>query len=584
VKSLAALLLFSIPAFCQYPEIVTTDDGQQVYFTTLLVERSAPAAAPTELRIFQVDGRALRVFVERGSLARTDAGGTGDGASSVQVTGDGQSVAFILTNICPPGDPCRTTIRRAEIRGRGATVLGEANRVLLSRNGKWALLVPPLFSFPGPAGEPPQQNTEATLVNLETGEKSAVGMPLTFDGAFVLASDGSVLQRVQTKTGAEIGVRTNGTLKPLPPVTGAAAFLGMSDDAGTVLVSRLDLPALGQPLTTLPAPDLIALDLRAGTSKVLQSLEHPGRYILLGISNDGHRALLRTEDQNGPGAAMLVDVETGKSTTLTIGEDERALSGTLSGFGNVAIVATNSGRILRLALDSSGNITSTEELLPATPYFNPNALLAPGALIDADRPMPGSIDWSGRIQLNNVPLAVIRETGVRMTLQVPWELQVGMAAVFIDYPSESPLTQRSRLFVATQAPRFVTPAPGASRILGGMLIKGDFSGYVTTPPQPGDIVNMYMTGLGAVRGAVKTGEPAPTGDLRPIDGYMHCTFTPHTTDAETLFAGLAPGMVGIYQVTFRFPADTPADVPPTGMRCGFNTPGYNFIMQSVGMP
>lgn len=584
MRSITVLLLLSIPAFCQYSEIVTTDDGQQVYFTTVLVERSAAAGAPTESRIFRIDGKAFQLFVERGSLARTDAGGSGDGASSVQVSGDGQSVAFILTNICPPGDPCRTTIRRAEIRGRGATVLGEADRVLLSRNGKWALLVPPMFSFPGTAGEPPQQNTQATLVNLDTGEKSAVGMPLTSDGAFVLASNGSVLQRVQGKTGVEIGVGANGTLKPLPPVTGAAAFLGMSDDAGTVLVSRLNLPAPGQTLTTLPPPDLIALDLRAGTSKVLNSLDRPGRYILLGISNDGHRALLRADDQSGPGPAMLFDVVTGKSTTLAIGKDERPLSGTLSGSGNAAIIATNSGRILRLALDSIGNITSAEELLPPTPYFNPDTLPAPGALVDADHPMPGSIDWSGRIQLNNLPLAIIRNTGSRMTLQVPWELPVGTAAVYIDYPSESPLVQRSRLFVAPQAPRFVNPAPGATGIFGGMLIKGDFSGYVTAPPKPGDIVSMYMTGLGAVRGAVKTGEPAPTNDLRPVDGYVHCAFTPNTTDAETLFAGLAPGMVGIYQLTFRFPADTPMDVAPTGMRCGFNTPGYNLIMQSVSMP
>jgi hypothetical protein len=212
VRRFAVLFLLGIPAFCQYPEIVTTDDGQQVYFTTLLLERNAPESASTELRIFRVDGKAFELFVERGSLARTDAGGSGDGASSVQVTGDGQSVAFILTNICPLGDPCRTTIRRAEVRGRGASILGEADRVLLSRNGKWALLVPPIFSSPGGAGEPPQQNTQATLVNLESGDKSAVGMPLTTDGRFVLASDGSVLQRLQ----AQIGVGKNGELKPLP--------------------------------------------------------------------------------------------------------------------------------------------------------------------------------------------------------------------------------------------------------------------------------------------------------------------------------------------------------------------------------
>ena len=368
--------------------------------------------------------------------------------------------------------------------------------MLLSRNGKWALLVPPIFSVSTTVGEPPQPNTQATLVNLENGEKFAVGMPLTADGSFVLASDGSVLQRVQGKAGVEIGVGKNGPLKPLPTVSGAISYLGMSDDAGTVLASRINPPVPGQPLTTLPVPDLIALDLRAGTSKILKSLERPGRHILLGISNDGHRALLRTDDQNGPGAATLLDLGTGQSSTFTIGENETPLSGTLSGSGNTAILATNRGRILRVALDSIGNIASNEELLPATPYFNPNPLLAPGALINADPPMAGSIDWRGRIQLNNLPLAVIRDAGGHITLQVPWELQAGMAALSIDYPTESPLVQRSRLFVAPQAPLLVAPAAGASGILGGLLIKGDFSGYVTAPPNAGDIVNLYMQGSG----------------------------------------------------------------------------------------
>jgi uncharacterized protein (TIGR03437 family) len=409
-------------------------------------------------------------------------------------------------------------------------------------------------------------------------------MPLTADGAFVLASDGRVLQSVQGPTGAQIGVGTDGALKALPPVTGEVVFLGMSDDAGTVLVSRANVPAPGEPMPTLPAPDLIALDLRAGTSKVLQSLGRPGRYILLGISNDGHRALLRAYVQIGRVAAQVVDVGTGKSTVLSIGEGELPISGALSGSGNTAIIGTNNGRLLRFAIDAAGSVISTEELLPATPYFNPNSSLAPGALLDVDSPAAGSNHWSGRILLNNLPLPVIRDNGRKRTLQVPWELQPGRATVSIDYPSGSPLAQRTTLLVVPQAPRSVPRPPGATGTLGGLLIKSDFSGYVTAPPKAGDIVHLYMSGLGAVRGAVKTGEPAPPNDLRPLDGYVHCAFTPLTTEAETLFAGLAPGMVGIYQLTLRFAADTPADIRLTGMRCGFNTPGYNLILQSAAIP
>jgi uncharacterized protein (TIGR03437 family) len=62
---------------------------------------------------------------------------------------------------------------------------------------------------------------------------------------------------------------------------------------------------------------------------------------------------------------------------------------------------------------------------------------------------------------------------------------------------------------------------------------------------------MYLTGLGAVEGMVPTGASTPFGSLFPIRGHFTCRFSPYTQDAATLFAGLAPGLTGIYQVTFQ---------------------------------
>lgn len=586
MRPLAALLLLSVPAFSQYSEIVTTDDGQQVYFATQLIERSAPSTVPVESRIYRLDGKALQLFVDRSSLAPTDRSSSSrDGASSVQVTGDGQSVAFVLTafvlsNACPsPVVLCGSTLRRAEIRGRGATVLGEAGRVLLSRNGQWALLVQ---AAPGlvPISSRPQ-SLDSTLINVETGETVGVGRPATTNGAFALGSDGSIL--LQPAVGGLPGVWKAGELKPLPLSSGAFSLLGMSDDASTVLVARIALAPGGNPVTTLPVPDLIALDMRTRTSRVVQS-GRPLRYLLLGMSNDGSRALFRTLDQNGPGPAMLVNIETGSSVALPINEEEQVVAGTVSGSGNAVMVGTNHGRILRFALAATGEISSTEELLPATPYLNTDTgsiVVAPGAVMEWDRPLPGDIDWSDRIRLNSLPVAVIRKSARALLVQIPWEQRVGWAPVSIEYPTASPLEQRTRLLVTTAVPRFVTPPPDAIGILGGRLVNEDFTGYVTTAPKPGQIVHMYMTGLGAVRGFVKTGEPAPLDETRPLDGFVNCSFTPHATEAETLFAGLAPGMVGIYQVTLRFPADTP-DIAPTGLRCRINSPDVNLVLQSAG--
>ena len=69
-----------------------------------------------------------------------------------------------------------------------------------------------------------------------------------------------------------------------------------------------------------------------------------------------------------------------------------------------------------------------------------------------------------------------------------------------------------------------------------------------------------MTGLGPVSGLPQTGVPTPSGSLFPITGKIACGFDGSgdldvwdNWAAETLFAGLAPGTTGVYQVSLRLP-------------------------------
>jgi uncharacterized protein (TIGR03437 family) len=83
-----------------------------------------------------------------------------------------------------------------------------------------------------------------------------------------------------------------------------------------------------------------------------------------------------------------------------------------------------------------------------------------------------------------------------------------------------------------------------------------------------------------VQGNPVTGQPAPLDQLFPLAGSITCTFLPQTTSADTLFAGLAPGMIGIYQVTFQMPND-PNQSPINGLSCNLQQPGgstnFSFI-------
>jgi uncharacterized protein (TIGR03437 family) len=127
---------------------------------------------------------------------------------------------------------------------------------------------------------------------------------------------------------------------------------------------------------------------------------------------------------------------------------------------------------------------------------------------------------------------------------------------------------------------------GQTAIFPIEIIKGDWSGFQTTQPHAGDIVYLYMTGLGPVSGPVHTGIPAPLDIVEPLQSPLTCTFTPQTTPAQTLFAGLAPGLVGIYQVAFRIPEDANTK-PFNGLQCSLGSGasfGFGILAGLISLP
>jgi len=97
-----------------------------------------------------------------------------------------------------------------------------------------------------------------------------------------------------------------------------------------------------------------------------------------------------------------------------------------------------------------------------------------------------------------------------------------------------------------------------------VVVKPDgtqFEANSSHPASSGDALVIYCAGLGAVNSSVKDGSAAPTSPLAHTSNTV--TATIGDKPAKVLFAGLAPGFAGLYQVNA---------IVPQGITAGPNVP------------
>jgi uncharacterized protein (TIGR03437 family) len=77
-----------------------------------------------------------------------------------------------------------------------------------------------------------------------------------------------------------------------------------------------------------------------------------------------------------------------------------------------------------------------------------------------------------------------------------------------------------------------------------------------SPARPGESLLIYCTGLGALGTSVKSGDRAPS-----VPPLAETIFLPVVTiaslPATVIYSGLAPGAVGMYQITVQVPVGLP---------------------------
>ena len=99
--------------------------------------------------------------------------------------------------------------------------------------------------------------------------------------------------------------------------------------------------------------------------------------------------------------------------------------------------------------------------------------------------------------------------------------------------------------------------PGAITTVVGAYPDGDGGPADARPLKAGEYVVIYATGLGMVDIPVVDGAPAPSGPFALPKNRI--TVTIQGKNAPVVFAGLAPGFGGVYQINAQVPADVTPD-------------------------
>ena len=134
----------------------------------------------------------------------------------------------------------------------------------------------------------------------------------------------------------------------------------------------------------------------------------------------------------------------------------------------------------------------------------------------------------------------------QINAQLPYELKAG---------NQYEVQVNVNGALSSPVPISVVPvSPGiAAYGSGGVIAQhADYSLIsAAAPAKPGEVIILYLAGMGAVDAEVATGAASPATPLaHPVQPPV---LTVNGNPVPTVFAGLVPGAVGLYQVNFKVP-------------------------------
>jgi uncharacterized protein (TIGR03437 family) len=305
----------------------------------------------------------------------------------------------------------------------------------------------------------------------------------------------------------------------------------------------------------------------------------PPQTFNLAVSNSGlgtlaiNGILSNTGASGGP--AWLSALNTGLAITATIdpgGLSPGLFQGTLTVNSNAANGAVAIPVSLQIVPQAAPVVTFQgvqDNVLFATDPLAPgeNAVVI-GEQFTFDPPTAGQPPplatqvGPAQVLVNGLPAPIFNVSYGQIGFQVPYETATGTGTATLQVMRNDQISNTVAFAVADAAPRLM--------LLGvanyGLVVNRDGSNPIPTTPggtghpaHPGDMLMIFGTGFGQTDPPATSGAPAPSDVPELLDQMPVVTFGGgFSGNAETVppsFAGLAPGMVGIYEFDVVLPDD-----------------------------
>lgn len=447
--------------------------------------------------------------------------------SHPQFSRDGSVFAYTGTRICLGGQFCGTTLRDQTtiegVPGQGTVKL--IGTGWLSGNGRYFLGAEAFPAF------------TVSLLDLQTGIKQIVASSVAFGSTSrrLLADDGSAVFTNSSNLFVFRAGKTINLGQGSEPVIDAAGRIVLYTAAAPGSADRdLHLYRPAEDRDTIFVQGYLALQAPA-------------------LSADGQRAMFISSGQ-------LYTINTDGSRFFQItNEASGVLQFTMSDDGQVAWYVTGDGRLVKLDLFKSATVFHVAAV-------DLSKTLVPGSAVTLGG--SGLADGDVRITIGGINAPLLSVSPASIVFQVPWETPVAQSV-------DIQVVTHAHTSAEATAQGSVTPLLSKPALLpdpifaGGRAIHEDWSGFVTLDNRAhqGEIVHFYGTGFGPVRPPVPTGAPAPANPPAALA-------TPLSCNMPVLYAGLAPGLVGYYQLNVQVEQESTS--PPgqflynTGLplRCG----------------